>query len=179
MVSFCFCCVVSCSGGDRPGKTACKQQSELQPTQSAAAGTSDGTADRKEAIRGLAAKVPQNKHEKPQKFNFMGNAPFSFSQSWMRRSIKPAHLTPRSYDIVKHHFCIILISGSKPTKKLFTFFFNTLLYNSCCYLSCCWEGCWFTCSYVYSMLVHRKPPFLLSSTSHQICEHSKIMQYHR
>ncbi|XP_056870433.1 protein TANC1-like isoform X2 [Takifugu flavidus] len=44
-------------GGDRQGKAACKQPANFQANQSAAAGTSDGAADRKEPVRCLAAKV--------------------------------------------------------------------------------------------------------------------------
>uniref|UniRef100_A0A3Q1F5U5 Tetratricopeptide repeat, ankyrin repeat and coiled-coil containing 1a n=1 Tax=Acanthochromis polyacanthus TaxID=80966 RepID=A0A3Q1F5U5_9TELE len=43
--------------GDRQGKAASKQPADSQPNQSAAAGTSDSTAQRKEAVRCLAAKV--------------------------------------------------------------------------------------------------------------------------
>ncbi|XP_029353253.1 protein TANC1-like [Echeneis naucrates] len=43
--------------GDRQGKAAPKQPADSQPNQSAAAGTSNGTAQRKEAVRCLAAKV--------------------------------------------------------------------------------------------------------------------------
>ncbi|XP_070816101.1 protein TANC1-like [Chaetodon trifascialis] len=43
--------------GDRQGKAASKQPADSQPNQSAAAGTCDGTAQRKEAVRCLAAKV--------------------------------------------------------------------------------------------------------------------------
>ncbi len=54
------CCFVLCSGGDRQGKAASKQPTDSQSSQSAVAGTSDSTAQRKEAVRCLAAKVPQN-----------------------------------------------------------------------------------------------------------------------
>lgn len=47
-------------GGDRQGKAACKQPAHFQANQSAAAGTSDGAADRKEPVRCLAAKVLQH-----------------------------------------------------------------------------------------------------------------------
>ncbi|GAA6219607.1 protein TANC1-like [Lates japonicus] len=43
--------------GDRQGKAASKQPADSQPNQSAVAGTSDSTAQRKEAVRCLAAKV--------------------------------------------------------------------------------------------------------------------------
>ncbi|KAI3376955.1 hypothetical protein L3Q82_000193 [Scortum barcoo] len=43
--------------GDRQGKAASKQPADSQPNQSAAAGTGDSTAQRKEAVRCLAAKV--------------------------------------------------------------------------------------------------------------------------
>ncbi|KAK9542956.1 hypothetical protein VZT92_000774 [Zoarces viviparus] len=43
--------------GDKQGKAASKQPADSQPNQSAAAGTSDDTAQRKEAVRCLAAKV--------------------------------------------------------------------------------------------------------------------------
>ncbi|XP_039983751.1 protein TANC1-like [Xiphias gladius] len=43
--------------GDRQGKAASKQPADSQPSQSAVAGTSDGTAQRKEAVKCLAAKV--------------------------------------------------------------------------------------------------------------------------
>ncbi|XP_041791379.1 protein TANC1-like [Chelmon rostratus] len=43
--------------GDRQGKAASKQPADSQPNQSAAAGTCDGAAQRKEAVRCLAAKV--------------------------------------------------------------------------------------------------------------------------
>ncbi|KAM6943421.1 protein TANC1-like [Xenentodon cancila] len=43
--------------GDRQGKAASKQPAEPQPNQNSAAGTSDAPAQRKEAIRCLAAKV--------------------------------------------------------------------------------------------------------------------------
>ncbi|KAM7405947.1 hypothetical protein PAMP_000357 [Pampus punctatissimus] len=45
------------SGGDRQGKAASKQPADSQTNQSAVAGTSDSTAQRKEAVRCLAAKV--------------------------------------------------------------------------------------------------------------------------
>lgn len=43
--------------GDKQGKAASKQPADSQPNQSAVAGTSDCTAQRKEAVRCLAAKV--------------------------------------------------------------------------------------------------------------------------
>ncbi|CAJ1049513.1 protein TANC1-like [Xyrichtys novacula] len=43
--------------GDKQGKTASKQPADSQPNQSAVAGTSDSAAQRKEAVRCLAAKV--------------------------------------------------------------------------------------------------------------------------
>ncbi|XP_028256866.1 protein TANC1-like [Parambassis ranga] len=43
--------------GDRQGKAGSKQANDSQPNQSAAAGASDSTAQRKEAVRCLAAKV--------------------------------------------------------------------------------------------------------------------------
>ncbi|XP_033478366.2 protein TANC1-like [Epinephelus lanceolatus] len=43
--------------GDKQGKAASKQPADSQPSQSAVAGTSDSTAQRKEAVRCLAAKV--------------------------------------------------------------------------------------------------------------------------
>ncbi|XP_020493540.1 protein TANC1 isoform X2 [Labrus bergylta] len=43
--------------GDKQGKSASKQPADSQPNQSAVAGTSDCTAQRKEAVRCLAAKV--------------------------------------------------------------------------------------------------------------------------
>uniref|UniRef100_A0A674N020 Tetratricopeptide repeat, ankyrin repeat and coiled-coil containing 1 n=1 Tax=Takifugu rubripes TaxID=31033 RepID=A0A674N020_TAKRU len=48
---------LSCHGMNRQGKAACKQPANIQANQSAAAGTSDGAADRKEPVRCLAAKV--------------------------------------------------------------------------------------------------------------------------
>lgn len=53
---------VLCSGGDRQGKTASKQPADPQPNQSTVAGTSDSTAQKKDAVRCTAAKVPQNVH---------------------------------------------------------------------------------------------------------------------
>lgn len=59
----CCCCFSAlCSGGDKHGKTACKQPADSQPNQSAVAGTSESTAQRKEAVRCLAAKVAWNTH---------------------------------------------------------------------------------------------------------------------
>lgn len=49
-----------CLGGDRQGKAACKELANFPATQSAAAGASDGAADRKEPVKSLAAKVPPN-----------------------------------------------------------------------------------------------------------------------
>ncbi|XP_074470601.1 protein TANC1-like [Sebastes fasciatus] len=43
--------------GDKQGRAASKQPADSQPNQSAAAGTSESTAQRKEAVRCLAAKV--------------------------------------------------------------------------------------------------------------------------
>uniref|UniRef100_H3CVQ8 Tetratricopeptide repeat, ankyrin repeat and coiled-coil containing 1 n=1 Tax=Tetraodon nigroviridis TaxID=99883 RepID=H3CVQ8_TETNG len=43
--------------GDRQGKAACKELANFPANQSAAAGASDGAADRKEPVRSLAAKV--------------------------------------------------------------------------------------------------------------------------
>jgi len=55
-------CFALCSGGDRQGKAASKQPADSQANQSSAAGTSDTTAQRKEAGRCLAAKVTVNTH---------------------------------------------------------------------------------------------------------------------
>uniref|UniRef100_A0A8C2YZ07 Tetratricopeptide repeat, ankyrin repeat and coiled-coil containing 1a n=1 Tax=Cyclopterus lumpus TaxID=8103 RepID=A0A8C2YZ07_CYCLU len=44
-------------GGEKQGKAASKQPADSQPNQSAAAGTSESTAQRKETVRCLAAKV--------------------------------------------------------------------------------------------------------------------------
>lgn len=49
-----------CLGGDRQGKAACKELANFPANQSAAAGASDGEADRMEPVRFLAAKVPQD-----------------------------------------------------------------------------------------------------------------------
>lgn len=51
-----------CSGGDRQGRAASKQPADSQPNPSAAAGTGESAAQRKEAVRSLAAKVHQNAH---------------------------------------------------------------------------------------------------------------------
>lgn len=51
-----------CLGADRQGKAGSKQPADSQPNPSAAAGTGDSAAQRKEAVRCLAAKVPQNTH---------------------------------------------------------------------------------------------------------------------
>lgn len=49
-----------CAGGDRQAKTASKPPADSQSNQSAAAsGTGNGAAQRKEALKGLAAKVGQ------------------------------------------------------------------------------------------------------------------------
>ncbi|KAM7424362.1 hypothetical protein PAMA_000621 [Pampus argenteus] len=48
---------LSCHGGERQGKAASKQPADSQTNQSAVEGTSDNTAQRKEAVRCLAAKV--------------------------------------------------------------------------------------------------------------------------
>lgn len=46
-----------CSGGDRQEKEACKQTADCQPNLGAASGASDGAAEKKEAVKCLAAKV--------------------------------------------------------------------------------------------------------------------------
>lgn len=46
-----------CSGGDRQEKAACKQTADCQPNQGSASGASDGAAEKKEAVKCLAAKV--------------------------------------------------------------------------------------------------------------------------
>lgn len=56
----CVCCLALCSGGDKQGKAASKP-ADSQPNLSAVTGTSDA-AQRKEVVKCLAAKVPQNTH---------------------------------------------------------------------------------------------------------------------
>lgn len=46
-----------CPGGDRQEKAACKQTADCQPNQGSASGASDGAAEKKEAVKCLAAKV--------------------------------------------------------------------------------------------------------------------------
>lgn len=137
--SLCFC-----SGGDRQGKAACKQPADCQPNTGASSGAGDSTADRKEAVRCLAAKVSQITHAHT-------------SEAIIWRFVKRTNLcscrgtqeylywytVTKWCNSLKH-----LISGCyrpywtyKTTHRLH----DAPLFNGC-YLSWCWAGCRLICS---------------------------------
>lgn len=79
---FAFCCFVPFSGGDRQGKTASNPPADSQHSQSAAVGAGDGAAQRKEAVRCLAAKVPQSTSSHVQRsIDVSARLPISFPAS--------------------------------------------------------------------------------------------------